>query len=396
MTTGGGVFSAGRLGPLTLRNRIVKSATNEGMSRGGLVTEQLVGWHRAIAAGGVAMTTLAYCSVSERGRTFRDQIWLRREAVPGLRSLTDAVHGEGAAASIQLGHAGFLCPPRVTRRPPLAPSRRLSPYAQAFSVAMTEADFDEVSAQYVAAARLCGEAGFDAIEVHVGHGYLLSQFLSPYNNRRKDRYGGSIENRARFPRAVLRAVRDAAPARMAVYAKLNMEDGFRGGMTTADGLATARMIEADGSVDALQLTVGHTTRTPMYLMRGGNPLPAMARDEPNPWRRIGMRVFARFLRDYPFEEAFLLPLARRFRAELSLPLMLLGGINRLDTMQAAIAGGFDFVTLGRALVYDPDFVAELQRGAVTESGCNHCNLCVAEMEREHTRCVVPHGAYRPG
>ena len=382
------MFAPAQLGPITVRNRTVKSATYEGMSRDGLVTEELIAWHRALAAGGIGMTTLAYCSVSDRGRTFRDQIWLRPEAVPGLRRFTDAIHAKGAAASIQMGHAGFLSPPRVTRHRPLAPSRKFSPYAQAFSAPMSKADVGELRLQYAAAARCCVDAGFDAIEVHVGHGYLLSQFLSPYNNKRKDEYGGTIANRARMARQALEAVRKSAGGSVAVYAKLNMEDGFRGGMTADEGIAVAQMLQSDGTVDALQLTVGHTTRTPMYLMRGDNPLPELARREKHAVRRIGMRVFARFLRDYPFEEAFLLPLARRFRAELNLPLMLLGGVTQLETMEQAMADGFDFVAMARALIYEPDLVSRLQSGDASPSGCTHCNLCVAEMELAQTRCVL--------
>jgi 2,4-dienoyl-CoA reductase-like NADH-dependent reductase (Old Yellow Enzyme family) len=388
MTPATDVFAPAKLGPITLRNRTVKSATYEAMSRNGLMTDDLIEWHRTFAAGGIGMTTLAYCSVAERGRTFRDQIWLRPEAVPGLRHFTEVVHAAGAAASIQLGHAGFLSPPRVTRQRPLAPSRKFSPYAQAFSVAMSRADLDEVRMQYAAAAQCCVDAGFDAIEVHVGHGYLLSQFLSPYNNKRRDEYGGSIANRARVARQALEAVRTAAGSDVAVYAKLNMEDGFRGGMTLDDGVEAAKLLEADGTVDALQLTVGHTTRTPMYLMRGGNPLPELARRDKNVTRRLGMRVFARILRDYPFEEAFLLPQARRFRAELSLPLMLLGGITQLDTMQRAMNDGFDFVAMARALIYEPDLVNRIQSGDLSPSGCDHGNMCVAEMELGHTHCVL--------
>ncbi|MDX6285071.1 MAG: hypothetical protein QOG53_556 [Frankiales bacterium] len=388
MTPATDVFAPAQLGPITLRNRTVKSATYEAMSRDGLMTDDLIDWHRTFAVGGIGMTTLAYCSVAERGRTFRDQIWLCPEAIPGLRRFTDAIHADGASASIQMGHAGFLSPPRVTRHRPLAPSRKFSPYAQAFSGAMTRSDFDELRMQYAAATRVCVDAGFDAIEVHVGHGYLLSQFLSPYNNKRRDEYGGTIANRARLARQALEAVRAAAGPTVAVYAKLNMEDGFRGGLTLDDGIATAKMLESDGTVDALQLTVGHTTRTPMYLMRGGNPLPELASRETNTTRRIGMRVFARFLRDYPFEEAFLLPQARRFRAELSLPLMLLGGVTRLETMQQAMADGFEFVAMARALIYEPGLVNRLQGGDASPSGCTHCNLCVAEMELAQTRCVL--------
>jgi 2,4-dienoyl-CoA reductase-like NADH-dependent reductase (Old Yellow Enzyme family) len=382
------VFAAARLGPIALRNRTVKSATYEAMSRNGLMTDELIEWHRAFARGGIGMTTLAYCSVAERGRTFRDQIWLSPEAIPGLRRFTDAIHAEGAAASIQMGHAGFLSPPRVTRQRPLAPSRKFSPYAQAFSAGMNRSDLDELRMQYAAATRVCVDAGFDAVEVHVGHGYLLSQFLSPYNNKRKDEYGGDITNRARLARQALEVVRAAAGSGVAVYAKLNMEDGFRGGLTLDDGIAVGRMLESDGTVDALQLTVGHTTRAPMYLMRGGNPLPELAGRERNTTRRLGMKVFSRFLRDYPFEEAFLLPQARRFRAELKLPLMLLGGVTRLDTMQQAMADGFDFVAMARALIYEPDLVNRLQSGSREPSGCTHCNLCIAEMELDRTRCVL--------
>ena len=382
------VFAPAQLGPITLRNRTVKSATYEAMSRNGLMTDELIAWHRAFAVGGIGMTTLAYCSVAERGRTFRDQIWLRPEAIPGLRRFTAAMHAEGAAASIQMGHAGFLSPPRVTSHRPLAPSRKFSPYAQAFSTAMTRSDLDEVRMQYAAATQVCVDAGFDAIEVHVGHGYLLSQFLSPYNNKRRDDYGGTIENRARLARQALEAVRAAAGPTVAVYAKLNMEDGFRRGLTLDDGVAVAKMVEGDGTVDALQLTVGHTTRTPMYLMCGGNPLPELARREKNTTRRLGMRVFARFIRDYPFEEAFLLPQALRFRAELALPLMLLGGVTQLDTMRKAMADGFDFVAMARALIYEPGLVNRMQSGDGSPSGCTHCNLCVAEMEIAQTRCVL--------
>lgn len=383
------LFAPVRLGPIELRNRIIKCGTNEGMSRGGLVTDALIDWHREFATGGVGMTTLAYCSVAADGRTFRDQIWMRAEALDGLRRFTAAMHAEGARTSIQLGHAGWFASRAVIGAAPLGPSRMFSPHGMCFSRAMQEQDFARLRADFVAAARLAVAAGFDALEVHIGHGYLLSQFLSPYNNRRRDAWGGSLANRARFPREVLRAVRDATGSRAAVYAKLNMEDGFNGGLTAADGLQVAQWIEADGSVDALQLTVGHTTRTPFYLMRGAVPLREMARSQSSRMRRLAMEVFGRLLiRTYPFEEAFLLPLARRFRAEVRLPLMLLGGVTRLEVMAKALAEGFDFVALGRALIRDPDLVRRMQSGELTGSRCVPCNRCVVEMERGGTRCVM--------
>ena len=269
---GSAVFAPGRLGPVTLRNRIVKCGTHEGMSEDGLVTDRLIDWHREFAAGGIGMTTLAYCSVASEGRTFRHQIWMREEALPGLHRFAEAMHAEGALAAIQLGHAGWFANPRVTGEAPVGPSRQISPHAQAFSRAMDASDFERLTAAFADAARIAVEAGFDALEIHAGHGYLLSQFLSPYNNRRRDEWGGPVEKRARFPRQVLRAVREAAGPGVAVYPKLNMDDGFRGGLELEDGIAVARMLESDGSIDGLQLTGGHTTRTPMYLMRGDVPL----------------------------------------------------------------------------------------------------------------------------
>jgi 2,4-dienoyl-CoA reductase-like NADH-dependent reductase (Old Yellow Enzyme family) len=389
-------FTPYRLGPLELRNRIVKCGTNEGLSRGGLMTDALLDWHREFAAGGVAMTTLAYCSVSADGRTFRDQLWMRDEALPGLRRFTDAIHAEGARAAIQLGHAGWFATPSVIRAAPLGPSRTFSPRGLCFSRAATDADLDRVEREFAAAARSAVDAGFDGIEVHIGHGYLLAQFLSPYNNRRRDEYGGSIENRARFPRRVLRAVREAVGDRAAIWAKLNMEDGFRGGMTLDEGVDVARGIEADGSVDALQLTGGHTTRSPFFLMRGTVPLRDMIANEKMAATRFGMRLFGPLLiRPFPFEEAFFRASALRFRAALRLPLMLLGGINRLDTMERAIDEGFDLLALGRALIRDPDLVRRMQAGELSASRCIPCNQCVVEMERGGTRCVLREPAVPP-
>jgi 2,4-dienoyl-CoA reductase-like NADH-dependent reductase (Old Yellow Enzyme family) len=382
------VFERGRLGPIELRNRIVKSATNEGLSRQGLVTDELIAWHREFTRGGVGMTTLAYCAVSSEGRTFRDQIWLREEAFDGLRRFAEAVHADGARAAIQLGHAGWFSTPHATRATPIGPSATFSPHAQSKARAMDESDFERVTAEFAAAARLAIGAGFDALEVHTGHGYLLSQFLCPWNNRRRDRWGGSLENRARFPRQVLRVVRDAAGPNAAVYAKLNMEDGFSGGLQAHDAIEVARWIEADGSVDALQLTGGHTTRTPFFTLRGDVPAADLIANQRHWLARLGMRVMAPLLlKSFPFEEAYFLPRALEFRAALRLPLMLIGGLTRLDTMERARSLGFDFVAIGRGLIRDPDLVLRMQSGELTASRCVPCNRCIVEMERGGTRCV---------
>jgi 2,4-dienoyl-CoA reductase-like NADH-dependent reductase (Old Yellow Enzyme family) len=390
----GGVFTAGRLGPITLRNRVIKAATFEGMARGALVSDSLVEFHRRMAAGGVGMTTLAYVAVSGDGRTYRHQLWMRDEVMGGLRRLTGAVHAEGSLAAVQLGHAGYFASKAAIGTTPVGPSRVFNPAGLAYSRAAGEADLDRVAADFGRAATLAVGAGFDALEIHLGHGYLLSQFLSPFTNRRRDGYGGSIGARAAFPRRVLHVVREAVTAasggdRVAVYAKLNMDDGFAGGLQLADAVEVARMLEADGTVDALELTGGFTSKTPMYLMRGEVPLAEMVSHERSAIRRAALRVAGRrFMRAYPFEEAFFLPHARQVRAAVSLPLILLGGITRLDTMRQAMGEGFEFVAMARALLRETDLVRRMQQGQASRSLCVPCNKCVAEMEVRGTRCVL--------
>ena len=301
------VFQPARLGPIDVRNRIIKCGTNEGMSRDGLMTDALIDFHREAAAGGVGMTTLSYCSVASEGRTFKHQLWMRDEALPGLRRFTEAVRAEGAKAAIQLGHAGWFASPHAMKERPVGPSRTFSPHAQTFAREASDADLERLVGKFAEAAKNAVDAGFEGVEVHAGHGYLLSQFLCPWNNRRRDGYGGSLENRARFPRQVMRAVHEAAGGRAAVWAKLNMDDGFEGGLTLDEGVQVARWLEQDGSVDALELTGGHTTKSPFYLMRGDVPVREMIANQKHWMARVGMRLLAkRLLRPWKFEEAFFL------------------------------------------------------------------------------------------
>jgi 2,4-dienoyl-CoA reductase-like NADH-dependent reductase (Old Yellow Enzyme family) len=386
-------FTPGRLGPLTLRNRIIKTATNEGGAPRGMPGERLVEFHRAVAAGGVGMTTVAYCAVSADARTFGDQLWMRPEVVPALRDLTDAVHREGAAAALQLAHAGFFTQVADNGgRGALGPSATFNAYGlghgRAFAHAMTEGEIHRVVEDFGNAAALAAEAGFDAVELHLGHGYLLSQFLSPATNRRRDAWGGSVENRLCLPLAVLARVRDRVGGRLAVLAKTNLRDGFSGGLELGDAVEIARALER-GGLDAIVPSGGFTSRTPFYLLRGAPPLADMIAAAKSRAHAFVLRLVGRLLiRGYPFEENFFQADARAIRAAVRMPVVLLGGIVSLDGLARAMRDGFDFVAMGRALIADPDLLPRMQRGEVTRSRCIHCNRCVAEMDRGGTRCVL--------
>lgn len=389
-------FAPATLGPLRLRNRIIKAATFEGRTRDQVVTEELIRFHRRFAAGGVGLCTVAYCAVSPDGGTDGHQIVLRDTAIPGLRRLTDAIHAEGAAAAAQLGHAGPVANPPQKRVPILAPSRSLSPLRLRFTHALTADDIARVTAEFARGAQVAVEGGFDAVEIHLGHNYLLSAFLSPKLNRRTDQWGGGLENRARFPRQVVRAVREAVGGRVAVTAKINMADGVPGGLWLEDSLAFAHLLEQDGALDALELTGGSSLANPMYLFRGEAPIEEMAAVMPSPAVRLMFRIVApRMMPAYPFEEAFFLPYARQFRAALRTPLILLGGITRRDTIERAMAEGFEFVAMARALLREPDLIARMQAGTARESLCVHCNKCMPTIFTR-THCVLVSEAHRPG
>ncbi len=238
-------FDPVRIGPIALRNRFIRSGANEMMSKATFPTRALVDFHRAYARGGVGMTTLAYLAVSPDGRTLPGQGMLSRESVPHYRAVTDAIHSGGAKASAQITHGGSFC-----QIDDLSTPRAMSASAgidkmgvlkgRFFQRAMTRADMEMVTGEFVRAAELAEEAGFDALEIHMGHGYLLNQFISPLSNFRKDGYGGSAANRVRFPAEVLAAVKLATGGRLAILAKINLTDAVPGGATVDDAIVTAR------------------------------------------------------------------------------------------------------------------------------------------------------------
>jgi len=386
-------FAPATLGGLTLRNRVIKTATYEGMCPGGMPSDALVEHHRTLAEGGVGLTTVAYCAVSPDGRTFAEQMTMRRETVSPLRRVSDAVHREGGAASLQLGHCGwFTKNAELSTWLPRGPSLVVNQYGisagKPVGLAMNEREIATVVEDFGRAAGLARDAGFDAVELHLGHGYLLSQFLCPATNRRRDRFGGDLDGRARLALDVLARVREAVGAGFPVLCKINLRDGFRGGLELPDAVALATRLEAGGA-DALVMSGGFTSKTPFYLFRGRRPLAEMIDAEKSRLQKLALRYFGgRVIREYPFEEMFFLEQARELRRAVRMPLVLLGGIVSRANIERAMSEGFDFVAMGRALIADPDLVDRMARDAGARSRCTHCNICVAEMDLGGVRCVL--------
>ena len=374
------LFTPGKIGPLTLRNRTIRSAAFESMCPGNKPSKELLDYHHSVAAGGIGMTTVAYAAVTRSGLSFDRQLWMRPEIVPGLRELTDAVHREGAAVSIQLGHCGNMSHKAICGETPVGASTGFNLYSPTFVRGLRKDELAPMARAYGDSVRLAREAGFDAVEIHAGHGYLISQFLSPYTNHRKDEFGGSLENRIRFMDMVMDEVMKAAGNETAVLVKMNMRDGFKGGMDIDESLQVAKRLVDDGA-QALVLSGGFVSKAPMYVMRGTMPIKTMTHYMTCWWLKWGVRMAGKMMiPTVPFKEAYFLEDALRFRKEITqIPLVYVGGLVAREKIDEVLNDGFEFVQMGRALLNEPGFVNRMKAEGMARCNCKHSNYCIARM-----------------
>ena len=341
---------------MALRNRFVRSATAEGLATAdGAATGALETMLAAFAGGGVGLVIPGYAYVSPEGKDEAGQLGVcSDEQIPGLAGLASAVHTAGGAVALQLAHAGCLGVPEVSGRDPVGPSALDTPEG-AIGRAMEHEELTAVTHAFAAAARRAKEAAFDAVQIHAAHGYLLSQFLSPYFNRRADAYGGAVSHRARLLLEVARAVRGEVGDAYPVLVKLNAADFLPGGLSVDDMLRVAGMLEAEG-IDAVELSGGTGLEQGLSFSRVGRPAPG----EPEAYYELA---------------------ARRFKGEIGLPLMLCGGIRSLETAERLVAqGATDYVSLSRPLIREPRLVARWQSGDTAPARCISDNGCFAPPE----------------
>ena len=383
------IFTPCQIGPITLRNRVIRSAAFENMAYGNRPSDDLFNYHTAVARGGVGMTTVAYAAVNRSGLSFDGQLWMREEIVPELKRLTDSVHSYGAKASIQLGHCGNMTHRATCGCMPVGASGGFNLYSPTFHRKLKKEEIYGLVKDFGKAVNLAREAGFDCVEIHAGHGYLISQFLSPYTNRRHDEFGGSLENRMRFMRLVMEEVMRAAGDDMAVVVKVNMHDGFRRGMQREECIKVAQELERIG-VHALVLTAGFVSKAPMEVMRGAMPLKTLRyyMDMKKFWwlkmfLALGGRIV---IPTVPFKEGYFLEDAKEFRAALKMPLIYVGGMVSKEKMEEVLGSGFVALQMARALVNDTDFINKLHRGELTRSECKHSNYCIGRMYTLEMKC----------
>ncbi len=389
----GKAFSPIKLRDLELKNRFIKTATFEGMSKDGVPDDRLFELHASMAANEVALTTVAYGSVNEDGLTHEDQMVIDETAILHLERLANAVHEKGGKIALQLTHCGYFS--RSTRyksKKPLGPSRTLNKYGimkgRPYSKAMSKADIIETVSDFARAALISQRCGFDAVEVHMGHGYLLSQFLSPAINKRKDEYGGSLENRMRISLEIIQAIRAEVGEDFPILCKINLEDDFNKGFTLTDCIKAVQMLDMNG-VDAVMLSGGFTSLTPFYLMRGEIPLKEMVESEPNYMQKFALRFFGRsIIKKYEFSENFFLEQAKQIRKSTRMKLVYVGGIISRQGVEEVMEAGFDMIAMGRALIAEPDFVKKIKENNEHRSPCDQCNICVGYIDLKGIECVL--------
>ena len=356
-------FEAGKINGMELANRFVRSATWEGMAADdGAVTPRLKEIYAALAEGGVGLIITGHSYVDKPGQAGPWQLGAYKDdLVPGLKELTATVHDRGGRIVMQLAHAGNFSAKQLTQTPPWVASDfeglSTSPRHE-----MTIDDIRTLTVSFAAGASRAKEAGFDGVQIHSAHGYLLSQFLSPLYNRRTDDYGGNIENRARLHIELVRAIRDAVGSDFPILAKLNGGDFVEGGLDTSDAIQAGRLLAAAG-LDALEISGGVLTSSRLSPSR-------MVKNEE--------------------QEAYFKTEARAFRKELRIPIILVGGIKSIETAEALVDDGTtDFISMCRPFIREPNLIKRWRSGDRRKALCKSDNACFKPaMEGQGVYCVT--------
>ncbi len=390
------MFTEFQLGPITLRNRFIRSAAFENMCSNNTPSQMLEDYHVSVAKGGVGMTTVAYCAVDLSGVSFDGQLYVRPEALKGLKHLTDAVHAQGAKASIQLGHCGNMTHFATCHCMPVSASNGFNLYSPTIHRRLKVSEIKALVKKFGEAVDFCREAGFDCVEIHAGHAYLISQFISPRTNHRHDEYGGCFENRVRFLNEILDEVMLHAKDDMAVVVKTNMTDDCWRGSDINEGIQIAKEI-AKHKVHGIVLSAGTVSASPMTILGGAMPIKALAGYMPGKmwWLKAALLCGGgkMMIKTSPFRELYLMDWAKQFQAAFAADpalkdtnLIYVGGVQSGDSCQKIMDEGFELFQLAHVLIKDPEFVHHVEENPHYSAKCRRSNYCVGRMYTKEMKC----------
>lgn len=353
------LFTPGSIGTLELPNRLIRSATAEKMADpSGTPLPRLRELYTELARGGVGLIITGHLYIARQGKCHPEMTGIHEDRlIPALKTLTETVHQEGGRVVAQLNHGGGNCSPESVDQP-LAPSADPGDLYKQSARAFTADEIETAISAFGDAARRAKEAGFDGVQIHAAHGYLVSQFVSPLSNRREDRWG----DRARFLRDVCQAVRRQVGESYPVLIKFGMADGKTGGLTAEQGAELLSQFEGWG-LDGAEISTGFSGDQIRSIQKG------IRREE---------------------EEAYLLPLVKKAREAAPLPLIAVGGFRSRKVMeQVLLAGWADYISLSRPLIREPHLPRLLQEGEVSVSSCLSANNCWPESRGEGIACKCP-------
>jgi len=391
------LFSSGRIGRLELASRMIRTASHEGLAdERGRPTEAQFQLYRRFVEGGSALVITGYAGIVQSGKSplYRMTMIDSDDLTPAHAEMVSRIHEIGGKIVLQIAHCGRQTWSTETREPLEAPSAIACGFYGETPRAMSEADIREAVLSFARAAGRAVRAGYDGVQIHAAHGYLLSSFLARRSNRRTDAWGGSLENRFRIVGEILRAVRATAGVDYPVLIKLNAEERMRRGVTPEECMRVARMVEATGCCDAIELSCG-TTEGGMVMARGGLPADAvfrylrpychMPRLLRSATRRFAVPI-ARLVQPR-FQEGYNLPTAATVKQTVRLPVITVGGMRTRSFMEAAIREGkTDFCSMARPLILEPDLPNKFREGRSQAALCDNCNMCVAASDTQSIRC----------
>ena len=350
---------------MTLRNRLVRSATWEGMcEQDGRPTEKLINWYRTLAQGGIGLIISGYTFVRPEGKQLPGKMGIYTDDFASdFENLTSAVHDAGGKIAIQLVHAGGQTNAKTAGRQPLAPSAVQVDQFPEMPSELTKVEINDIVTAFGEGARRAKAWGFDAVQLHSAHGYLINQFLSPLTNRRTDEYGGSFENRSRFLLEVYRKVRETVGPDYPVLIKLNAADNLDGGLEIDDAVRAAQNL-AEAGIDAIEVSAGTSASGEKGPVRG----------------KINK----------PEREAYNLDLARKVKATVGCPVMVVGGFRSYEVAEKAIRDdGMDYISMARPLIREPGLPNRWIKGDRSPARCISCNSCfMAGIEEGGIYCVI--------
>lgn len=392
------IFETAEISGITLKNRIIRSATHDGLADiNGAPTDKLIRKYEFLAENEVGCIITGYAGVSENGMSpYPAMLKMHKdELVEPYKRLTEAVHKHNTPIVLQLAHCGRQTSSKVIGMKKQAPTAKRHLFYPDKAQRLNENGIYDIIYDFVHAAKRAELAGFDAVQLHAGHGYLLHDFLSPYGNSREDKWGGSTENRCRIVEIIIRLIKEKTS--LPVWIKLSAEDNRKNGMNVDEAVKICRILEKAGC-DAIEVSCG-TVEDGMNTMRSKRmPMDAVfayrepCASFPEPLKQISLaaaRLVNPLIKQPSPLENFNIYNASLIKAAVSVPVIVVGGIHRLDDMETIVeTGKADFVSMCRPFICEPNLAKKLKEGRQTEAKCIMCNYCGLVIEKGETKCLM--------